>query len=102
MKGIVAAGFAALPMLALTGCAAVPSAPSDPSFSCASLFHTAAEKVICKDEELTAYDRAVALAIRLRVRTLPNDVVDDSNLKLDRNRCGSSRRCILSAYRSWF
>lgn len=74
--------------------------PLEPSFRCgAGLSPT--EALICGDEELGAYDRAVAFAFERKWRPSGQSWATQRQWLDRRNRCGPNRECVLAAYREW-
>lgn len=84
-------------VLLLIGAAAVPGRPS---FPCKGKL-SAAEGAICADPELAAWDRAMARVYRLIDKSDTWQAGRHAAWLAQRNRCGSQRPCLLTAYRKW-
>jgi hypothetical protein len=83
--------------LLLIGAAAIPGRPS---FSCKGNL-SAAERAICADPELAAWDQAMAKVYRLIDKSDTWQAERHATWLAQRNRCGSKRTCLLGAYRKW-
>ena len=79
--------------------AAGPGAPG-PSFSCAARLN-ATEALVCRDGELSAYDRAMAAARARTWRSSGYGWQGQRDWLARRNACGADRACILDLYRRW-
>lgn len=71
-----------------------------PSFQCTGTL-TGTERVICRDMELSAYDRAMAWAYSHGWKKLFGEPWKQRQWLAKRNGCVANRRCILLAYRDW-
>ena len=87
----------ALIALLLIGASAVPNRPS---FACKGNL-SPAERAICADPELAAWDRAMAKVYRLTDKADQWQNERHSAWLAQRNRCGAKRACLLNAYRKW-
>lgn len=100
MKRIVGAVLTAVGVLALIGCAAAPSAASGPGFSCAR-HNSVTQEAICRDEELSAYERAMAFARSRRWESFIFRWGKRKAWLARRDACAERRDCIRAAYREW-
>ena len=71
-----------------------------PSFPCVGRL-TRTETLICGDAELSAYDRAMALAYAHELRPTDWSLAKQRDWIAKRNRCAVDRACVLDAYRGW-
>lgn len=83
--------------LLLIGTSAIPGRPS---FICKGNL-SAAERAICSDPELSAWDRAMAKVYRLTDRSDVELANRQSAWLARRDRCGAKRTCLLAFYRKW-
>lgn len=95
----MAFNIAAILLAAATAQAAPPGAVR-PSFSCAAKL-TPVEAMICKDEELSAYDRAMSFVFADRLIKKRSDTAKQVAWLKRRNLC-ANRACLLDAYVAWF
>lgn len=87
----------ALLAVLLIGASAIPGRPS---FACKGNLN-AAERAICADPELAAWDRAMAKVYRVTDKSDPYVTERQSTWLAARNRCGAKRPCLLGVYRNW-
>jgi len=99
MFGRLALLIALLPIAAASGQApASMQSATGPNFRCTGPL-TPTESLICGDAELSAYDRAMAIA-RTRPRQAPMWNSEDQRTWLhQRDACGRQRSCVRDAYR---
>ena len=87
----------ALLALLLIGASAIPGRSS---FPCKGKLNPA-ERAICADPELAAWDRAMAKVYRLIDQSDLGVAERQSAWLAARNRCAGKRPCLLRAYRKW-
>lgn len=71
-----------------------------PGFRCTNPLN-GTERLICRDAELAAFDRAVTLLFRRAGRFHGPGLAGQRQFLRRRNACGEDRRCVLTAYRGW-
>lgn len=87
-------------LMAMAWIGAAPADPSGPSFRCTgSLSPT--ETLICGDPELSAYDRAMALAWSQKWGRDDWSAARQREWLKERDQCGTDRACVLEKYQGW-
>jgi hypothetical protein len=77
-----------------------PPAPAGPSFRCTGTL-SQTEAAICGDEELGAYDRAMAFAFARKWTPWEGRLYSQKEWLKERNGCEARKDCILRSYRQW-